>query len=147
MAVLSILIPLVILIYVIGIIKKPRFEKKNHKIIIMKNDTEEFNGSIFVNGGLNALIPFKAETGSAPDLQLKATNSEKRIIVLRKSLTEDMSYDGDDVPLSRDLNMYEENELIKKENRNRITYIYHDVRNDIEDEENARTRRGGRRRR
>ena len=145
--ILRLLIPILLLIWIIGLIKKPRFERKFHKFIIKKDGVSDYDGPISVDGGLGFLIPFKPETGRFSDLKLKAGNSKKQVIVDKKSLKDDMSYDGDDVSLSRDLLMYEDTDLIKKEGRSRISYTYHDVRNDIEDEVSTGSSHSGRRRR
>lgn len=143
-AILSILVPLLIIIYIFGLIKKPRFDSKYHKFKIEKDGKVE-ESIIIKSGGLGSIIPFVAEKGSVYDLKLKADADSKRIVVLKKSLTEDMSYDTDDVDVTKDKIIYEETPLIKKEGRNKILYIYHDVRNEILEDKNTSRRRGRRR--
>ena len=135
-SVLTILIILMILIWVIGIIKKPKFDTKNHKFIIARNGKEEYNGPISIdNRFLQNIIPFKAQNGRVSDLKLKASQSKNQIIVDKKSLNDNMQYDSDDVDPHKDLVMYEDTLLRYKEKGNTILYTYHNVLNDIEDEE------------
>lgn len=140
-ALLGILIPLFVLWYVIGIVKKPRFDNKGHSFIIIKNGEQSSGTHINVYGGLNLLVPYKAEKGRVGDIELMATDSTKKVIVLKKSLKEEMEYDGDEVKVSKDLSMYEEVKLVKKVGREKTEYLYHNVKNELENDKKVRTRR------
>lgn len=133
-------IPLLIIIWIIGIIKKPRFDRKNHKFQVRKNGSLDYEDKISISEGLSFLVPFKAQRGYACGLSLKADSSKKKVIVLKKSIKDTMKYDGDEISMNRDLSLYEETPLENKEGRDRILYIYYDVRNNIESESSSDSR-------
>ena len=129
--ILRLIIPLLLIIWIVGIIKKPRFEVKNHKIIVIFNGKEIYNGPITVHNGLSSLIPFTPQKGKAYDLYIKAANTKKAIIICKNSLKEGMRYDNDELEgrkLKMDLRMYEDTPLDYRPDRSNSTrYIYTDV--------------------
>lgn len=129
--ILRLLIPLLAIIWMVGIIKKPRFEKKNHKIIVIQNGKEIHNAPLTVYGGFSSLVPFTPQSGKAYDLNIKAANTKKAIIVCKNSLKEGMRYDNEELEgrrLKNDLKVYEDTPLDYRPDRNNNTrYIYTDV--------------------
>ena len=100
-----------------------------------------------INGCLSSFIPYKAQTGYAYDLNIKAGKSIHSIIILKKSLKEGMIYEGLDVPLDRDLEIAEDTPLILKEGRKKTIYTYTDVVTKEMDMEDTKKGRSTRRRR
>ena len=134
--------------YIIGIVKKLRLDDKKYKIIVTEDGEEKANEKLRINGGLSSFIPYKAQTGYAYDLSIKAGKSIHSIIILKKSLKEGMIYEGLDVPLDRDLEIAEDTPLILKEGRKKTIYTYTDVvtkEMDMEDTKKGRSTRRTRR--
>ena len=146
--ILRLLIPMLAIIWVVGVIKKPKFEKKNHKIIVIQNGKETYNAPLTVYGGISNLIPFIPQKGKAYDLNIKAANTKKAIIVCKDSLKEGMKYDNEDIEgrkLKIDLKMYEDVFLDYRPDRNNQTrYLYTDVVTNQINEEISKPRRGRR---
>ena len=148
--ILSILIPLIILWYIIGLFKKDRFEVSEHQFIVLKDGKEIHRDKIIKTGSfINFFIPYKAEEGLAYDLHVKAGSSKSHIIIMKKSLKEEMKYDNDEVDTKKDLKLYEEVQLILlgKEGgkKTKTVYLYSDVVSNLESE-NTASRTSGRRR-
>lgn len=133
----------IIIWYIFGIFRKPRFEKKNHKIIVTEQGKELYNGPINVDGFPSSLIPYVPETGRAYDLKVKAGDTKSKIVVDKVSMKEGMFYDNEEVSTKKDLKIYEDTPLEFRQNRNKKQWVYTDVvTNDSSDNtENNRRRR------
>ena len=125
--ILGLIFAIFIIWYLFGIFRKPRFEKKNHKILINEMGKSIYNGPITIDGFPSSLIPYVPETGMAYDLKVKASDSKNAIIVDKSSLVEGMFYDNDEVSLNKDLKIYEDTPLEFRQNRNKKQWVYTDV--------------------
>ena len=123
-AIIKTIIFLFIVWAIIGIIKKPRFDKQQYKIIVAEDGAEKANEIIRASGGLSSLIPYKPQVGVAYDLNVKAGTSKTNIVVLKESLRDGMIYDGVEVPLDRDLKLYEDTPLVINTGRSKTVYTY-----------------------
>ena len=141
--ILALLMWFIIIWYIIGIFKKPRFEKKNHKIIVTEQGKELYNGPINVDGFPSSIIPFVPETGKAYDLKVKAGDTKNKIVIDKSSIVDGMFYDNEEATTKKDLKIYEDTPLELRQNRNKKQWVYTDVvTNDSSDNaENNRRRR------
>ena len=118
---LKLVVLILVLVMIIGYIKKPKFDREHHLITITEEGKEIERRGITPNG---IGLPFAREKAIAYDLNIEAGDLKNYIIVPKKYLKENMYYDNDEVPLNSDLRIYEDTPLMFKIDGRRRYYTY-----------------------
>lgn len=118
---LKLIVLILALVLIIGYIKRPKFDKENHLIVVTEESKEIERRGITTRG---MGLPFTREKAMAYDLNIEAGDTKSYIIVPKKYLKENMYYDNDEVPLGSDLRVYEDTPLMLKIDGRRRYYTY-----------------------